>query len=62
MLFRCWLGSWAAFVLLLPDKTLKTMGNACVSYSLPGDFPTVSMNLSMGGDGVIYIASLALLL
>jgi hypothetical protein len=45
MLFRCWLGSWAAFVIILPDKTLRTMGNACVSYSLQGDLQTISMIL-----------------
>jgi hypothetical protein len=37
MLFRCWLASWAAFILLLPEKTLKTMGNAYVSCSFWGD-------------------------
>lgn len=44
MLFRCWLGSWAAFILLLPDKTLSTMGNAAffaflVSLFLPPSLP-----------------------
>jgi len=43
MLFRCWLASWAAFVLILPEKTLKTMGNAYVSCSLWGDVWTVYM-------------------
>ncbi|KAH9975488.1 hypothetical protein BGW80DRAFT_1297309, partial [Lactifluus volemus] len=34
MLFRCWLSSWAALVIILPEKSLKTMGNACVLHSL----------------------------
>jgi len=34
VLFRCWLACWVAFILILPNKTLKTMGNACVSCSL----------------------------
>jgi hypothetical protein len=45
MLFRCWLGSWAAFVLILPEKTLMTMGNAYVSSSFRGDCWTVLMVL-----------------
>ncbi|KAI0300497.1 hypothetical protein B0F90DRAFT_1723438 [Multifurca ochricompacta] len=44
MLFRCWLGSWAAFLVILPDRTLKTMGNAAffgflTSLLLPPSFP-----------------------
>ncbi|KAI5117073.1 hypothetical protein M0805_007950 [Coniferiporia weirii] len=27
-LARCWLATWAAFVLILPDKSLRTLGNA----------------------------------
>ncbi|KAI9465778.1 hypothetical protein BJY52DRAFT_1376562 [Lactarius psammicola] len=33
ILLRCWLGSWAAFVIMLPNASLKTMGNACVPLS-----------------------------
>lgn len=44
MLLRCWLGSWAAFVIILPNATLKTMGNAAffaflTSFFLPPSFP-----------------------
>lgn len=30
MLVRCWVASWAAFILLLPNNSLQTLGNACV--------------------------------
>lgn len=30
MLFRCWLASWAAFILILPQSNLTVLGNACV--------------------------------
>jgi hypothetical protein len=33
LLLRCWLASWAAFVIMLPNTTLRTMGNACVPLS-----------------------------
>ncbi|KAI0266395.1 hypothetical protein BC834DRAFT_969434 [Gloeopeniophorella convolvens] len=44
MLFRCWLASWAAFILILPHNTLSTMGNAAffaflTSIFLPPYFP-----------------------
>ncbi|KAI0002456.1 hypothetical protein BJV74DRAFT_815934 [Russula compacta] len=44
LLLRCWLASWAAFILMLPDKTLNTMGNAAffaflTSFFLPPSFP-----------------------
>ncbi|KAI0055431.1 hypothetical protein BV25DRAFT_1833168 [Artomyces pyxidatus] len=44
MLFRSWLASWAAFVLILPQKSLNTMGNAAffgflASMFLPPAFP-----------------------
>ncbi|KAI9441300.1 hypothetical protein H4582DRAFT_1367483 [Lactarius indigo] len=44
MLLRCWLGSWAAFVIMLPNATLRTMGNAAffaflTSFFLPPSFP-----------------------
>ncbi|EPQ51266.1 hypothetical protein GLOTRDRAFT_66016 [Gloeophyllum trabeum ATCC 11539] len=44
LLFRCWLASWLAFVLLLPDKSLQTLGNAAffsvlVSLMLPPNMP-----------------------
>ncbi|KAI0292715.1 hypothetical protein BC826DRAFT_1092011 [Russula brevipes] len=44
VLLRCWLGSWAAFVLILPQKSLSTMGNAAffaflTSFFLPPSFP-----------------------
>lgn len=28
IIFRCWLASWAAFILLLPTKNLTLLGNA----------------------------------
>lgn len=34
MLFRCWLASWAAFILILPQSNLTVLGNACVIVSL----------------------------
>ncbi|TFK50476.1 hypothetical protein OE88DRAFT_1736022 [Heliocybe sulcata] len=44
LLFRCWLASWLAFVLLLPNKSLQTLGNAAffgmiVSLMLPPNMP-----------------------
>ena len=33
-LARCWLASWATFLLLLPHNSLKALGNACVSSPL----------------------------
>lgn len=30
ILFRCWLASWAAFILILPTKNLTVLGNAYV--------------------------------
>ena len=30
VLFRCWLASWVAFILMLPQNSLTVMGNACV--------------------------------
>lgn len=33
LLLRCWLASWAAFVIMLPNTMLRTLGNACVSLS-----------------------------
>ena len=50
MLLRCWLGSWAALVLMLPDKSLKTMGNSCVSCLLCVDCWTVSTAFRMDVD------------
>ncbi|KAI9512000.1 hypothetical protein F5148DRAFT_157072 [Russula earlei] len=43
-LFRCWLSAWAAFLLMLPHKSLMTMGNAAffaflASLLLPPSFP-----------------------
>ena len=32
-LFRCWLASWVAFVIILPDASLNTLGTACVKVS-----------------------------
>ena len=32
-LARCWLASWATFLLLLPHNSLKALGNACVPLS-----------------------------
>lgn len=29
-LFRSWLASWGALILLLPNQSLKTIGNLCV--------------------------------
>lgn len=37
--FRCWLASWAAFILILPTKNLTVLGNAYVYFVL------VSMNM-----------------
>lgn len=31
-LFRCWLAAWAASILILADKSLKALGNACVAF------------------------------
>ncbi|KZT25917.1 hypothetical protein NEOLEDRAFT_1132953 [Neolentinus lepideus HHB14362 ss-1] len=44
LLFRCWLAAWLAFVLLLPNKSLQTLGNAAffgmiVSLMLPPNMP-----------------------
>ncbi|KAH9919972.1 uncharacterized protein BXZ73DRAFT_52330 [Epithele typhae] len=44
MLLRCWLGSWCAFVLIIPDKSLATLGNTAfftllVSMLLPANMP-----------------------
>lgn len=30
MLLRCWIASWVAFIILLPDKSVETLGNAYV--------------------------------
>ena len=30
MLIRCWVASWVAFIILLPDASLKTLGNTYV--------------------------------
>ncbi|THH07358.1 hypothetical protein EW145_g3442 [Phellinidium pouzarii] len=43
-LARCWLASWAAFVIILPEKSLKTLGNASffvalVSLMVPPNMP-----------------------
>jgi len=46
VLLRCWLACWVAFILILPNKTLKTMGNACVSCSLWSDLWTIFTFLS----------------
>lgn len=33
IIFRCWLASWAAFILLLPTRNLTLLGNAYVYSS-----------------------------
>ena len=30
VLLRCWVVSWLCFVIMLPDKSLATLGNTCV--------------------------------
>lgn len=32
IIFRCWLASWAAFILILPTKNLNVLGNAYVHF------------------------------
>lgn len=32
ILVRCWVASWAAYILLMPDKSLRTLGNAYVLF------------------------------
>ncbi|KZT34658.1 hypothetical protein SISSUDRAFT_1052456 [Sistotremastrum suecicum HHB10207 ss-3] len=44
LLLRCWIASWASFVLILPNKTLKIYGNAAffvcmVSLIMPPSLP-----------------------
>ncbi|KAF8273497.1 hypothetical protein EI94DRAFT_1826225 [Lactarius quietus] len=44
LLLRCWLASWAGFLFMLPNATLRTMGNAAfftvlTSFFLPPMFP-----------------------
>ncbi|THH16060.1 hypothetical protein EW146_g4511 [Bondarzewia mesenterica] len=44
LLFKCWLASWAAFILILPNKSLNAMGNAAFfallsSFFLPPSMP-----------------------
>ncbi|KAI0041578.1 hypothetical protein FA95DRAFT_677065 [Auriscalpium vulgare] len=38
VLFRCWLASWAAYILILPHNTLKVMGNAAYFGFLASQF------------------------
>lgn len=41
MLIRCWVASWAAFILLLPHASLRTLGNTYVDcLSLRGTCST----------------------
>ncbi|KAG8732844.1 hypothetical protein FRC10_000576 [Ceratobasidium sp. 414] len=36
LLTRCWVASWVCFILILPDKTLRAMGNAAFFASIAG--------------------------
>lgn len=47
MLARCWLASWIAFVVLLPEKSVRTLGNAAFFTLLGSMFVPPNMPLQI---------------
>ncbi|QRV93943.1 hypothetical protein RhiJN_21961 [Ceratobasidium sp. AG-Ba] len=47
LLVRCWVASWVCFVLILPDKTLRAMGNAAFFASIAGFILPPNMALQL---------------
>ncbi|EED82525.1 predicted protein [Postia placenta Mad-698-R] len=47
MLARCWLASWIAFVVLLPEKSVRTLGNAAFFALLGSMFVPPNMPLQI---------------
>ncbi|KAJ3525006.1 hypothetical protein NM688_g8467 [Phlebia brevispora] len=44
MLLRCWIGSWVAYLIMLPNASLRTLGNAAffgllASFMVPSNMP-----------------------
>ena len=42
MLIRCWVASWVAFIILLPDASLKTLGNTYVISPYLNDYSSLN--------------------
>lgn len=53
MLFRCWVASWVCIILLLPDRSLQTLGQAAffvcmVTVFLPANLPVFPWLIANG--------------
>ncbi|CAO1620254.1 unnamed protein product [Parajaminaea phylloscopi] len=53
MLFRCWVASWVAIILLLPDRSLQTLGQAAffvcmVTVFVPANLPVFPWFIANG--------------